>query len=82
MRYVDYYEKGWLSELAFSPNKLTGGKMLREVYKVQNVSNSISKPGVIRMYKQMLSENKIKKDHTNHGAKLGAYNRLKKLLRS
>ena len=56
--------------------------MLREVYKVQNVSNSISKPGVIRMYKQMLSENKIKKDHTNHGAKLGAYNRLKKLLRS
>ena len=54
---------------------------LREVYKVQNVSNNITRSGLIRMYRNMLNQNKIRKDHTDHGAVLGAYNRLKKLLR-
>ncbi len=50
---------------------------MREAYKVQNVSNNITRSGLIRMYRNLLNENKITKD----GAKLGAYNRLKKLLR-
>ena len=52
--------------------------MLREAYKVQNINNKISKKGLIRMYRQLLKNNKIQED----GAELGAYNnRLRKLLR-
>tara|TARA_R110002020_G_scaffold50363_2_gene142397 strand:- start:952 stop:1161 length:210 start_codon:yes stop_codon:yes gene_type:complete len=64
------------SELAFSPNKLTGGKMLREAYKIQNTNNHISTMGLIRMYKRLLNSDKIKQN----GSKLGAYKRLKQLI--
>lgn len=66
MRYVDYYEKGWLSELAFSPNKLIGGKMIREAYKIHSVNNNISKIGLVRLYQRLLSENRIKEDGAAH----------------
>ena len=55
--------------------------MLREAYKIQNTNNHISTMGLIRMYKRLLNNNKINKNHTHHGAVLGAYNnRLKKLI--
>ena len=49
---------------------------LREAYKIQNVNNSISTMGLIRMYKNLLNSDKIKQN----GSKLGAYRRLKQLI--
>jgi len=39
---------------------------MREAYKIQNVNNSISKVGLIRVYKDLLSKKKIKIDGPAH----------------
>ena len=49
---------------------------MREAYKIQNVNNSISTMGLIRMYKNLLNSDKIKQN----GSRLGAYRRLKQLI--
>ena len=50
--------------------------MLREAYKIQNTNNHISTMGLIRLYKRLLNNDKIKQN----GSKLGAYRRLKQLI--
>jgi hypothetical protein len=42
------------------------GRIMREAYKIQNVNNSISKVGLIRVYKDLLSKKKIKIDGPAH----------------
>lgn len=39
---------------------------MREAYKIQNVNHHISKVGLIRMYKNLLAEKKIKVDGCAH----------------
>jgi len=48
-------------------------KIVREAYKVQNVNHHISKVGLIRMYKNLLSKKKISADGPAH-------RRLKRLM--
>ena len=41
-------------------------KTMREAYKIQNVNQYISKVGLIRMYKNLLANDKIRKNGPAH----------------